>query len=306
MDADQTPPDTDDRHPLLQRFFERKDELEADLFGAPSTDRLFNPYRDAHPEHDVPEAAALRRANLRAALDAVPHAAFTFAKLWLAAADLEVRAKDLGAARRLLGEAQDRSDRNQKGVLEAMRPALTRCGFRGDPPWVSGQAYISPPATFPDYYEVWGRDNAGQGAKGQRKITSVPALVGYLERALALAGGAGALPSRERPRTGVTESPWTADEDAALRLLLGHLQQRLALASARAAEDAGATASDNLDGDLTSSIVTTGLPVDSSAAGAQLVTHTVTNSRNQSASISRSIVIAPPRTTTWSKSTTRR
>ena len=31
MDADQTPPDTDDRHPLLQRFFERKDELEADL-----------------------------------------------------------------------------------------------------------------------------------------------------------------------------------------------------------------------------------------------------------------------------------
>ena len=122
-------------------------------------------------------------------------------------------------ARRLLGEAQDRTDRNQKGVLEAMRPALTRCGFRGDPPWVSGQAYISPPATFPDYYEVWGRDNAGQGAKGQRKITSVPALVGYLERALALvdAGGASALPSRERPRTGVTESPWTADEDAALR-----------------------------------------------------------------------------------------
>ena len=86
------------------------------------------------------------------------------------------------------GRGPDRTDRNQKGVLEAMRPALTRCGFRGDPPWVSGQAYISPPATFPDYYEVWGRDNAGQGAKGQRKITSVPALVGYLERALALAG----------------------------------------------------------------------------------------------------------------------
>ena len=41
-----------------------------------------------------------------AALGAVPHAAFTFAKLWLAAADLEVRAKDLGAARRLLGEAR--------------------------------------------------------------------------------------------------------------------------------------------------------------------------------------------------------
>ena len=97
----------------------------------------------------------------------------------------EAEAAWVADARRLLGEAQDRSDRNQKGVLEAMRPALTRCGFRGDPPWVSGQAYISPPATFPDYYEVWGRDNAGQGAKGQRKITSVPALVGYLERALA-------------------------------------------------------------------------------------------------------------------------
>ena len=112
-------------------------------------------------------------------------------------------------ARRLLGLAQDRSDRNQKGVLEAMRPALTRCGFSGDPPWVSGQAYISPPATFPDYYEVWGRDNAGQGAKGQRKITSVPALVGYLERALALADAGSEQPraSRERPRTGVTESP---------------------------------------------------------------------------------------------------
>ena len=135
------------------------------------------------------------------------------------AAPDEAEAAWVADARRLLGEAQDRSDRNQKGVLEAMRPALTRCGFRGDPPWVSGQAYISPPATFPDYYEVWGRDNAGQGAKGQRKITSVPALVGYLERALALAeaGGASALPSRERPRTGVTESPWTADEDAALR-----------------------------------------------------------------------------------------
>lgn len=46
--------------------------FKADLFDAPSSDRLFNPYRDAHPEHDVPEAAARRRANLRAALDATP------------------------------------------------------------------------------------------------------------------------------------------------------------------------------------------------------------------------------------------
>ena len=60
-----------------------------------------------------------------------------------------------------------------------------------------------------------------------------------------------------------------------------------------AAEDGGATASDNLDGDLTSSIVTTGLPVDSSAVGTQLVTYSVTDSQNLSASISRSIVVLP-------------
>ena len=53
----------------LWRLFER------DLFGAPSTDRLFNPYRDVHPEHDGPDAPALRRQNLRAALDAVAGAA---------------------------------------------------------------------------------------------------------------------------------------------------------------------------------------------------------------------------------------
>ena len=44
---------------------------ERDLFGAPSTDRLFNPYRDRHPEHDAGGAAETRCQNLRAALDAV-------------------------------------------------------------------------------------------------------------------------------------------------------------------------------------------------------------------------------------------
>ena len=58
------------------------------------------------------------------------------------------------------------------------------------------------------------------------------------------------------------------------------------------AEDAGATALDLHDGDLTSSIVTTGLPVDSSSAGTQNATYTVTDSQNLSASISRSILIA--------------
>ncbi|KAJ1463167.1 hypothetical protein M885DRAFT_581520 [Pelagophyceae sp. CCMP2097] len=45
------------------------------------------------------------RAVYRAALDVVPHHAFTFAKLWLLAAQFEVRCRDVGAARRLLGEA---------------------------------------------------------------------------------------------------------------------------------------------------------------------------------------------------------
>lgn len=49
----------------LWRLYER------DLFGAESDGRLFNPYRDRHPEHDAPDAPAVRRRNLRAALDAV-------------------------------------------------------------------------------------------------------------------------------------------------------------------------------------------------------------------------------------------
>jgi len=49
---------------------------------------------------------ALRaRAVYAAALRLVPHATFTFAKLWLFAAELEVRLRNLGGARKLLGEA---------------------------------------------------------------------------------------------------------------------------------------------------------------------------------------------------------
>ncbi len=44
----------------------------ADLFDEPAGDRLFNPYRDRHPAYDVADAPALRRQNLRAALDAIP------------------------------------------------------------------------------------------------------------------------------------------------------------------------------------------------------------------------------------------
>lgn len=45
---------------------------ETDLFDEPAGDRLFNPYRDRHDEHDVADGPAIRRANLRAALDAIP------------------------------------------------------------------------------------------------------------------------------------------------------------------------------------------------------------------------------------------
>lgn len=41
----------------------------------------------------------------RECLRVIPHKKFTFAKIWLNAAYLEVRARDLGAARKLLGTA---------------------------------------------------------------------------------------------------------------------------------------------------------------------------------------------------------
>ena len=46
--------------------------MEAEVFPALSSDRLFNPYRDQHPAHDESDAPAIRRANLHAALDALP------------------------------------------------------------------------------------------------------------------------------------------------------------------------------------------------------------------------------------------
>lgn len=49
--------------------------------------------------------SARARAVLKEALRVVPHQRFTFAKLWLAAAQAEVRARDVTGARRLLGAA---------------------------------------------------------------------------------------------------------------------------------------------------------------------------------------------------------
>ena len=48
---------------------------------------------------------ARTRAAYKGALAVIPHAHFTFGKVWVMAAHFELRCKDLGAARRLLGQA---------------------------------------------------------------------------------------------------------------------------------------------------------------------------------------------------------
>jgi uracil-DNA glycosylase len=52
------------------------------VFPAPSTDGLFNPYRDRHEAFDLPDAPAIRRANLRSYLGcyAAPPPAFLLAE----------------------------------------------------------------------------------------------------------------------------------------------------------------------------------------------------------------------------------
>jgi crooked neck len=66
-----------------------------------------------------------------AALRLVPHAAFSFSKLWILAAQAEVRALDLNAARRLLGEALGRAPKaklfNFYIDLELQLGAVDRC-----------------------------------------------------------------------------------------------------------------------------------------------------------------------------------
>lgn len=56
-------------------------------------------------EELVARDAGRARAVLRQALSVIPHRKFTFAKVWILAAHAEVRAKDLRAARKLLGTA---------------------------------------------------------------------------------------------------------------------------------------------------------------------------------------------------------
>lgn len=58
-----------------------------------------------------------------------------------------------------------------------------------------------------------------------------------------------------------------------------------------AAEDAGATAQDDLDGDVTASIVTTGLPVDTSTLGNKTVTYTVSDGSGNTASADRTVTV---------------
>ncbi len=61
--------------------------------------------------------------------------------------------------------------------------------------------------------------------------------------------------------------------------------------------DPGATASDNIDGDITSSITTSGT-VDTSIAGTYTVVYSVTDSSDNSASVSREVVVNTPPDTT--------
>lgn len=57
----------------MANWFENfRETLEADVFGRPSSDVLFNMYRDAEPGLDVPDAAARRRSNLLAYLESYP------------------------------------------------------------------------------------------------------------------------------------------------------------------------------------------------------------------------------------------
>ena len=59
--------------------------------------------------------------------------------------------------------------------------------------------------------------------------------------------------------------------------------------------DAGATATDDVDGDITLNIITTGLPVDTSATGTQSIVYTVTDGAGNTASSTRTVnVISAP------------
>jgi hypothetical protein len=58
--------------------------------------------------------------------------------------------------------------------------------------------------------------------------------------------------------------------------------------------DAGATAADNVDGDLTASIVTSGLPVNTGIAGTFTVTYSVADQAGNSASATRTVIVNNP------------
>lgn len=59
--------------------------------------------------------------------------------------------------------------------------------------------------------------------------------------------------------------------------------------------DAGATALDDMDGDVTASVVVTGLPIDTNVLGANTVTYTVTDAAGNTATATRTVnVVAAP------------
>jgi len=167
-------------------------------------------YYAVFEEVDAKDAGRAREVY-RAALKVVPHAAFTFAKLWLLAARLEVRAKRLPAARKILG----------MGIGMCATPKL----FKGyvelelglgcvDRARALHQKWVE---TFPSSAAAWTR------------FADLEASLGEAERARALLGLA-----VEREELDAPETVWTAAIDleaslgdrAAARALYARLLDR--------------------------------------------------------------------------------
>ena len=68
------------------------------------------------------------RAVYQAALDAIPHEAFTFTKLWVLAAHLEVRSKSLVTARKLFGQAIGKSGGRKASIFKRYIELETQLG----------------------------------------------------------------------------------------------------------------------------------------------------------------------------------
>lgn len=82
-------------------------------------------------EESAPSGIDRARAVYKECLSLLPHKKFTFGKIWLQAAQLEVRAKDLTAARKLLGRAIGKS-------TLCIHPSINECS---DDAWYESIVY---------------------------------------------------------------------------------------------------------------------------------------------------------------------